>query len=386
MHGGRSPPVSAAKAKKASNMQKARSIEGGASLLLDSLRLGAALVVLVGHALDMWFPGGAHDPTLPGNLPHAAVVVFFVLSGHVIAYTSSVRHRRLGDYLEARLSRLCSMVVPALLVTAAVELAVRYQADPNLLNAYVRGAFGPRYAVTGTFMNEVWLFSAAPPANIALWSLSFEFWYYLIFGLWFFTGRGLKSWALALAAGLVAGPKILLMMPIWLMGCAAYWLPRPTLPPRLAWLGVGVALFAALGSIMMAPPWPWPIGSAPFFFANQFVTDWGSGLFIAVALWLVPSPPPEPQRLVPEQLVQRFRSIADLTFPIYVLHFPLLVLWRVLFGTRLEDAVQCTVAVAVVLLVAALAGWQLERRRKSWTRFFRFVFARLPRPFVRTGA
>ena len=47
---------------------------------------------------------------------------------------------------------------------------------------------------------------------------------------------------------------------------------------------------------------------------------------LSLALWLVPSPPPEQQRLVPEQLVQRFRSIADLTFPIYVLHFPLLVL------------------------------------------------------------
>lgn len=367
-------------------MQKARSIEGGASLLLDSLRLGAALVVLVWHALDMWFPGSAHDPKLAGNLSHAAVVVFFVLSGHVIAYTSSVRHRRLDDYLEARLSRLCSMVVPALLVTAVVELAVRYQADPNLLNTYVRGTFGPRYVVTGTFLNEVWLFSAAPPANIALWSLSFEFWYYLIFGLWFFTGRGLKSWALALAASLVAGPKILLMMPIWLMGCAAYWLPRPKLPPPLAWLAVGMALLAALTSIMTVTPWPWQIGSAPFFFANQFATDWGAGAFIAMALWMVPGPPPEHERLVPDELVQRFRAIADLTFPIYVLHFPLLVFWRVLFGTRLGDPLQCAAAVAVVLLVSALVGWQLERRRRSWTRFFRFVFARLPRPFARTGA
>jgi peptidoglycan/LPS O-acetylase OafA/YrhL len=49
---------------------------------------------------------------------HLAVMVFFVLSGCVIAYTTFQRHP--GDvqkYIIARLSRLYSVVIPALILT-----------------------------------------------------------------------------------------------------------------------------------------------------------------------------------------------------------------------------------------------------------------------------
>jgi peptidoglycan/LPS O-acetylase OafA/YrhL len=350
---------------------RTRSIGGSASLVLDVLRLGAALTVLFAHAQDMWLPSTIHDATRPGEAAHSAIVVFFVLSGFVIAYTTHARHRGLGEFLQARWSRLCSMVVPALVLTAVVELAVRAQGDPGLMAEYVRGAFGPRYAVTALFLNETWFFSAAPPANGALWSLSYEFWYYMIFGLWFCTGRGWRSWLLALAACLVAGPKILLMMPIWLMGCAAFLLPRPALKTSLSWAGVALALGAAAVVVAKVPPWPYPIGTPPFFFANEFVTDTAAGLCVAVALWLLPSGRPA----VPGGLVDRFRALADLTFPIYVLHFPLLILWHVCFGLRPEDHGQYVLALTTVLAVAALLGLALERQRPRWRRAFAWLFA-----------
>jgi len=133
------------------------------SLVLDSLRIGAAILVLLWHAKDMWFPQQAHDANMPGNLSHTAVVVFFFLSGFVIAFTTSAKRRTLSEYLEARLGRLTSMVIPALLLTAVVELAVRADGNAHLMETYVRGAFGPRYLIAGTFMNELWLFSAARP-------------------------------------------------------------------------------------------------------------------------------------------------------------------------------------------------------------------------------
>ena len=350
---------------------RTRSIGGSASLMLDVLRLGAALTVLFAHAQDMWLPSTIHDATHPGEAAHSAIVVFFVLSGFVIACTTSTRRRGLGEFLQARWSRLWSMVIPALVLTAVAEFAVRAQGDPALMAEYVRGAFGPRYAVTALFLNETWFFSAAPPANGALWSLSFEFWYYMIFGLWFCTGRGWRSWLLALVACLVAGPKILLMMPIWLMGCAAFLLPRPALKAPLSWAGVALALGAAAAVVAKVPPWPWPIGTPPFFFANEFATDTAAGLCVAVALWLLPSGRPT----VPGGLIDRFRALADLTFPIYVLHFPLLILWHVCFGLNAEDRGQYRVALATVLVVAALLGLVLERQRPRWRRTFARLFA-----------
>lgn len=361
-------------------MSNVRTIDGGMSLVLDGLRLGAALVVLLWHAQDMWFPSLAHDPEMPGNAAHTAVVVFFVLSGFVIAFTTSTKHHALADYLEARLGRLASMVVPALLLTAVVELVVRANGNAELMDTYVRGTFGPRYLIAGTFINELWFFSAAPPANIPLWSLSFEFWYYLIFGLWFCTGRSWKSWLLALGACVIAGPKIVLMMPIWLMGCAAYWLPRPRLWRGASWIGAALAMAAAAWVASAAPPWPLPIGHAPFFFANQFVTDWAVGIFVALGIWLVPALPTQGQRRIPSVLVRRVRAVADLTFPIYVMHFPLLVLWRALFGTQVDDLGQYALAVTAAALVSSMLGVFLERKRPMWSRLFRRIFALLPQP------
>ena len=364
-------------------MKSTRTIDGDTSLVLDSLRLGAALVVLLWHAKDMWFPEKIFPADQPGDPSHTAVVVFFVLSGFVIAFTTDTRQPTLPEYMQARLARLCSMCVPALLLTAVAEFAVRANADPELMAAYVRGAFGPRYLITGAFMNEAWTMSAAPPSNAALWSLSFEFWYYVIFGLWFCTGRGWKSWLLATGACLVAGPKIVLMMPVWLMGCAAYWLPRPQTSRRWAWIGVLLALLAAVWAIEVIRPWPFYIGAAPFYFANQFATDWAAAIFVAAGLWLVPPSQLRSALALPSALVGRVRAAADLTFPIYVLHFPLLVLWRALVGTRIGNSAQCALAVSVVLLISCALGVLLERQRSRWSQLFRWLgkrSARIGRP------
>ena len=364
-----------------------RRIEGSTSLVLDSLRLLAALTVLYRHIEDVWFPATAHVAQLPGDLSHAAVIVFFVLSGFVIAYTTSEKQRGLSSYMQARFSRLCSMVIPALLLTAVVEIVVRVLANPDLIANYVRGTFGPRYVVTALFLNEIWFFSAAPPVNRPLWSLGFEFWYYVIFGLWYCTGRGLKSWALALGACLVAGPKIVLMMPIWLMGCAAYHLPRPQFGRGLSWLCVALALAAAACTVLYLPPFPYALGEKPLFFANQFASDWVAGVFVALALWLLPPPAPAAAVLASPRVARNLRVLADLTFPIYVLHHALLVLYLAVFGLKVNDASQFWQAVVVILVVSSLLGLVLEWQRPNWSRFFRWLFAavqpRLRKAFAR---
>jgi peptidoglycan/LPS O-acetylase OafA/YrhL len=54
-------------------------------------------------------------------------------------------------------------------------------------------------------------------SNIAYWSLNYEVWYYVFFSIvFFFTGR--QRLLLILAVGLILGPKILLLAPIWWMG------------------------------------------------------------------------------------------------------------------------------------------------------------------------
>lgn len=352
-----------------------RRIEGSTSVVLDGLRLLAALTVLITHVRDVWLPDEAHVATQPGDFSHAAVVVFFVLSGFVIAYTTSQKQRGLSSYLQARAGRLSSMLIPALLLAAVVELLVRYQGNPDLVGVYVRGAFGPRYVLTGLFMNELWFFSSAPPVDGPLWSIGFEFWYYVIFGIWYCTGRGLKACAWALIACLIAGPKILLLMPIWLMGCAAYLMPRPALGRAVSWTGVVLALGAAGCAVVYLQPYPYELGQKPLFFANQFVTDWVIGLPVAAALWLLPETVARPANAPGERFIHRLRVAADLTFPIYVLHQPIMVLFLVVFGLQRNDLGQLWVAGICILVVASLIGFWLDRQRSLWMRFYKWLFA-----------
>ena len=79
------------------------------SLYLDLTRFAAALVVVLGHSWLVLLP--AYPLHWPGP---AAVIVFFVLSGFVIAYVTDGRDRTLADYALNRLSRLWSVALPAL--------------------------------------------------------------------------------------------------------------------------------------------------------------------------------------------------------------------------------------------------------------------------------
>ena len=227
------------------NINNSGFITGKSSLFLDAMRLGAALTVLYIHAADQWLPSKIHDPSKAGNVAHMAVVVFFVLSGFVISYTTHTNNRGTTQYAFARLSRLCSVVIPALLVAILAEELIKIS-KPELAVGFLRGISLPRYLISATFLNEIWFFSAAPPINLPLWSLSFEFWYYVIFGLWFYKRAGIKGYAYPIIACLIAGPKILLLMPVWLMGCLAYNYHFSLKKTAIAWYLIAILLIAAV--------------------------------------------------------------------------------------------------------------------------------------------
>jgi len=352
-------------------MRRSYTLTTGSSLLLDGLRLSAALTVLVYHSHDQWFPSALNLSNLLGKSAHAAVIIFFVLSGYVIAYSTARNNRGVKEYTQARLSRLCSVVIPALIVTAIVECTVK-QVDTALYMEYSRGVSWPRYLLSAGFLNEVWFLSAAPPINTPLWSLSFEFWYYIVFGLWFYRGRGWQSYLLPVIACLIAGPKILLMMPIWLLGYVAYRLPKRTFSPFMVWLFVLISLLIAGLVIAYGGIFPFLTGTPPLFFASQFITDWLVGLWIALALWFLPL---TTHNAKTPSWIRGFRRIADLTFSIYVLHNPLLILCRALFDYHQADVFQMMQALISVLVISLGIGFLLERQRPYWAQVFRWLFS-----------
>ena len=91
------------------------------SIYLDLVRFLAALMVFVVHANYERFTGGLPLLWHFKDLGNDAVMVFFVLSGFVIAYVAAHKERTIEEYAASRFARLYSVVVPALILTMLLD-------------------------------------------------------------------------------------------------------------------------------------------------------------------------------------------------------------------------------------------------------------------------
>lgn len=194
----------------------------GLSAYLDALRVFAAFVVLISHLAYPNFTDGVYLFVRELNLGSDAVVVFFVLSGLVIAYASENKDRTAGKFLFNRATRIYSVAIPAVLITIAFDRlgAALY---PERYDGwwYNAATIGETLLYGLTFTNE-WIGQGfRVGTNGPYWSLSYEVAYYLIFAAWFY-GSGVRRLGLIVALCLVVGPKVLLLAPAWILGVATW--------------------------------------------------------------------------------------------------------------------------------------------------------------------
>jgi hypothetical protein len=202
------------------------------SAYLDLLRIVAALTVLLSHVSRTNLSGGFLWQVQAAG--HDGVIVFFVLSGYVISYVADSRERHGADFAMSRLTRLYSVVLPALVLTyVADRVGMAYA--PELYRAAHHSDPLLRIASAGLFLSQSWHFDIELFSNTAYWSLPFEFWYYVLFGVFVFIPGKMRYAALAVAAA-IAGPKILLLLPVWLLGVASYRARTLPLSQTAAWL------------------------------------------------------------------------------------------------------------------------------------------------------
>ncbi len=190
------------------------------SIYLDGLRFGSAMLVLIGHVGLNAISGGVFWQLT--NLGSAGVIVFFVLSGFVISHVTLQRERSWQAYTIARLSRMYSVVVPAIMLTIALD-SLRHALFPKfvIFEASATADYGVRAWISLLFLNEAWSWHVQLGSNGAYWSLSYEVAYYAMFGIvWF--GRTRAKWVALAAIMLLAGPGIVALLPAWLFGVAAH--------------------------------------------------------------------------------------------------------------------------------------------------------------------
>ncbi len=215
-------------------------------------------------------------------------------------------------------------------------------------------------------MNEFWLLSSAPRINGALWSVSFEFFFYLIFGVFLFIRGRVKKIIYTILACLFAGPKILVMFPIWIAGYLAFVYDDKFLKFKNYFFFL-FFLSTTYVSYLFLTPYPYLLGQKPFYFANQFITDIVSGILFALSIMLLPDYKP---LKISSKFINQFRKIADYTFPIYVLHYPILKLCKVIMRDKLILDNQFYLSLILSLLISVALGNFFEKFRHNWSSFF----------------
>jgi peptidoglycan/LPS O-acetylase OafA/YrhL len=344
------------------------------SVHLDMVRGLSAVAVLIYHLRGLFFvdfPLLAKKSVLSVGLyaitgyGHQAVIVFFVLSGYFIGTSvmESVGKAQWSwrPYLVSRLTRLQLVLLPALILGALWDrIGMRIpQAAPLYYDALYKFN-GPSVALRSTipvfFGNLFFLQSIVSPvfgSNGPLWSLSYEFWYYILFPVFALVAAAwIGNRRRALYAGLLLlllwfiGPRLAFYFVIWLAGALAGRL-RQTLKFQTS-----SPTLSILAGLIFAGSLAW-CRTHPL--SSDLLTDYVVGF--CFTLWLFTL------LLGARQDVSRTyatiaKKMSGFSYTLYLAHFPALLLLRGLLNPRgdwLPDPSHLGYAAGIGALVLAYA-------------------------------
>lgn len=353
---------------------------------LDLLRFALALIVTVGHLSQHYFQTAW--PNLDA-LAAYAVGGFFVLSGYTIrAITQRSEGFSVGIFLTDRASRLLSVSVVALLLTIVAD-SLSFAISPTFYQAQ----FGQttsmpfiRVLLNLLLVSQSYGRDISPFSNSPFWSLSYEAGFYAIWAALMYWRRGGGSVVALGVALLFFGPNIVMLLPFWLLGVLLY--DIGCLPSRSrARMSFFVCFLACCAGILFVFYWALSLGAINY--AKDYLKGAIFTLFAfmhlnparvtvgimagAVAFFFVLIPvlffadKLSVQRSVPKPVAAFARRLGELTFPLYLFHFPLLVLARA--SNLLDfDAIFVKVGLVLFLVFVADACVPMTSKLKDWMR------------------
>lgn len=317
--------------------------------ILDIVRAISSLLVCANHLRSAVFTDFS-DLNQPGvfdkifyfatSLGHQSVIVFFVISGFLIG-GSIIKSRTKFEaqpYALSRLTRLYTVLIPALLFTIAIDLYLAKVYPGALGQYYQQWNSGPTISsysnsfVTflGNFLFLQNIFVSTFGTNSPLWSLSYELWYYVTFPLFLIPALKLKNISLKTAPKSVVAPILLLMVALGIV----ILLPFDAQIGFLIWIIGAVLIYSeklSFSKLFQASTFGLFVGSllslklAPVKQLNPHVQD----LIITATftLFLVGN---LNAALIPIQKAKIFLKsinvLSNVSFTLYLFHFPLVVL------------------------------------------------------------
>lgn len=348
---------------------------------LNVVRGLAALLVVFSHARSYLFQALGSDMTgfqkilfFPTGFAEEAVAVFFVLSGYLVGgqVIRQVREGRFSwrAYLVKRLSRMWVVLVPALALTLVLDIVSRNLFPQQFDLIRSPGELDPITAGC----NLAFLQSTrchAYGSNDALWSLSFEFWFYILFAgatvaAFSLLRKSWKSFAIGAVAAIgaiaVFGLPLFRLIFAWLVGVAvamvhARWKEYGT----PAWVRSRVGIWTVIGIAGVG------VAASAFVLKNYEMRFAVVGLAVApLILFLAAGSSHSPR------WVRSLGRTGDWSFSTYAYHLPILKLLIVFLAPAAKF--DPMLAVIFVYMIGAAAAvlcvplWALTEKRTALVR------------------
>lgn len=357
------------------------------SLWLDGMRATASFLVFLTH-LSVFGVAGPELSRFVPEFGHDSVVLFFVLSGFVISYTTESRRAGLSDYLVARGARLWSVALPALVLTYSLAaLAGHLVPGLQLERDYQLTKLPVYFPFQLGFLGELWTLSEPPCTNVPWWSLGYEAWYYVLFAAFAFY-RGARRWLLLALGFAFVGFKLWLLAPVWALG-ALLWRLGPRWPLSRAGaraLLVGTVVAYAAYKASGVERWLVEVGNRPFGglehtplgSAHHWLHDWVIAILAGLHLHALG----HAHLTFPHWSERPIRFVASFTFSLYCAHAPLLIFARHAVPYDRNAPLQVAGVALAVLAIVVGFGLLTEHKKEPYRRVLdavaRGIGSRLP--------
>lgn len=342
----------------------------GFSSFLDFLRVVAALTVFLAHLSNDRFGGAAISAV--GPLAHDAVIVFFLLSGYLISWAAE-RDGKAAVYMTNRIARIYTVAIPALALTYGVD---------SFLIAHFPGQVHSGYQITQpfkylpifmTFSTDFWFLGENAFSNAPYWSLCYECWYYVVFGIAFF-GRGRARIISIMLVLLLMGPKLWLLFPVWLAGVGIHFLHRNwrASSSTAIWLiAAGIIMLLAFkisgADVYLDEAFDAMLGGFPkahLRYSQFVISDYFFSIFVGAIILGA--------GYLPLSLFASMRrglaEMASVSFSLYLTHFPLLILFGAIWPR------QFVLIGIAVLISSSVFGRIFETRTRDVRHWISHIF------------
>jgi peptidoglycan/LPS O-acetylase OafA/YrhL len=344
------------------------------SLYLDCIRFLAALFVVIAHFIQYGILNPSFSYYVP-ELGREAVMIFFVLSGFVIAYTCDIKKPSISEYAIARAARIYSVALPVLLVSFLIVCiySVFYEYEYyQISKAYI---YIPFHSL---FLGEIWNISETPVWLTPYWSLSYEVWYYILFASFYFYS-GVKRVIISGIVFLFIGHKLWLLLPVWLAGVALYKYQKNVslniIPARLGWLLsiLFLIVYKYLDldySLRVYGNEIWPfsflnLGSADRYLNDYFLT------FIVVLNFLCAKHSKFSLLLSYKNSIRLFSTY---TFTLYLVHALVMSIWANLYTHDSNSIVDIFLLISAIGISTYIFGQLTEHRKYLFNDFFSYAY------------